>query len=110
MFTVPDRRITKVPEDASDLAGFEVWRWKVWASPLVRALDARFFPRLDGADLWVEPEDLDAFGAECALLRRWLDLIAEASGVRAEDVGLRLAHIEAAVERARGIGGGVVVW
>jgi hypothetical protein len=49
-------------------AGFENWRTQVWGSPLVRALGAEYFPRLDGADLFVHAGEVTAFLRECALV------------------------------------------
>lgn len=102
-----ERKVLDVPEGHSDLAGFERWRTTVWGSPKVRTLGARFFPTLVGNDLTVEPADVPAFLAECALLRANLLAI---GADRSEDVGIRLANIEQACHRAQEVGGGVLVW
>jgi hypothetical protein len=102
--------VLDVPKGHSDLAGFEKWRTKVWASPAVRALGARFFPRLDGDNLDVQPDEVPAFLSECALLRANLAEVAVRADVRPESIDFRLANIERAAHRAQEVGGGVVVW
>jgi hypothetical protein len=115
-------------------AGFENWRTQVWGSPLVRALGAKYFPRLDGADLCFDAGEAAAFLGECALLREHLDAIAAAVDLSRQQgiavniatghvtavsksrevfqnqVSLRLANIEAAARRALEIGGELVIW
>lgn len=115
-------------------AGFENWRTQVWGSPLVRALGADYFPRLEDADLFVDAEEVTAFLRECALLREHLDAItaavdlsqqpgiavdtatgrvitvSESHEVFREQLALRLANIEAVARRALEIGGEVVIW
>ena len=103
-------RILDAPEGVSELAGFERTRRLLWGSETVRNLGATFFPQLDGSDLWVLPEEVEAFVAECALLAAELPRLAEASGLDEDYIGTRLGFIAAAAERARGVGGGVVVW
>src|SRR4051794_36180281 len=61
-------RVLPVPEGSYDLAGFESWRQEVWGSAATIALGAHFLPQLDGSDLYVQPDEVDAFAAECALL------------------------------------------
>jgi hypothetical protein len=127
---------TAVPDKVlggSLAAGFENWRTRVWGSPQVRALDAKYFPRLADADLRVDAGEVAAFLRECALLREHLDAITAAadlsrqSGVAVntatghvttvsdspevfrEQVSLRLANIEAAARRALETGGEVVI-
>jgi hypothetical protein len=97
-------------EGASDLAGVERTRTELWGSSTVRGLGARFLPSLAEQDLWVYPEDLDAFRAECEMVSACLSKIAEGTGYVEEYVGSRLANILQACTRARGVGGGVVVW
>ena len=102
------------PDDrGSELAGFESYRTVVWGSEAVRALGARFFPLLALKDLWVQPEEVEEFQRECALLRDHLDEIAvpdETGRPRRDTVSDRLANIEATAARARSLGGGVVIW
>ena len=105
-----------VPDGCSDLAGFEDWRKTVWGSAVVRSLGARFFPHLADGDLTVSPDQVADFLAECALIRGNLEAVAPRRDPALRDEGYlrqvsaRLANIEAAAERARGCGGGVLVW
>lgn len=62
-------RLLDDPEDGGDMAGFESSRTKLWGSEPARALGARFLPRLADDDLYVQPEDVEEFLAECELLR-----------------------------------------
>lgn len=126
---VPDK------EAGSSLAaGFENWRTRVWGSAQVRALGAKYFPRLAGSDLYVDAGDVAAFLRECALLREHLDVIAAAVDLSCQpgiavstatgsvtavagspevfrgQVSLHLANIEAAARHALEIGGYVVIW
>ena len=102
--------------EGADLAGFERWRMTVWGSEAVRALGARFFPVLADGDLTVQPDQMDAFLAECALIRASVELIAprsdpgESIPQYVEQISARLANIEAAAERAQQLGGGLVIW
>ena len=115
-------------------AGFENWRAQVWGSPETRALGAKYFPRLAGADLRVAAREMTAFLRECALLREHLDVISAGAGLTGhhavavntatgdatvagasreafrEQASLRLASIEAAGRRALEAGGEVVIW
>ncbi|WP_067590787.1 hypothetical protein [Nocardia terpenica] len=102
-----------------DLAGFESWRTEVWGNAAVRELGARFFPVLAEGDLWVYPDKVLEFARECASLSDNLSTIApfpyppwpDATHLRVIDaVASRLAHIQIAVGRALGVGGGVVIW
>ncbi|MEW2485005.1 hypothetical protein [Streptomyces sp. NPDC048411] len=98
------------PPDGRDMAGFESSRTKLWGSEPVRALGARFLPQLATDDLYVEPEDVEAFLAECELLRPHAAALGEHSGFHGDYVTERLANITAAARRAQDVGGGVLVW
>jgi hypothetical protein len=97
------------------MAGFESWRREVWGSAVVHSLGARFFPELAVGDLTVAPDQVSDFLVECALIRSHLEAVAPWCDPALRDersmrtVSARLANIEAAVERARGCGGGVIV-
>ncbi|WP_030212140.1 hypothetical protein, partial [Streptomyces bikiniensis] len=105
-----ERVLLEDPPGGRHLAGFESTRARLWGSEAVRALGARFFPRLDGCDLTVERDEIDAFLAECETLRPHLDHLAEQGGYRADHVAERFENIVAAALRARAEGGGVLVW
>ncbi|MEU9623510.1 hypothetical protein [Streptomyces sp. NPDC048155] len=80
-------RLLDNPEDGSDMAGTEVCRTALWGSDAARALGARFLPEPATGDLYVEPEDVDDFLAECALLHR--NAAALAGGGGGDRAGLR---------------------
>ncbi|MFB7937178.1 hypothetical protein ACWENA_35580 [Streptomyces sp. NPDC004779] len=104
------RELLEDPPDGRDLAGFESTRVRLWGSPGMRALGARFFPRLDGYDLDVRPEEVEDFLAECEAVRPHLTALAEQGGYQPAYVAARFDHIVAAAHRARDVGGGVLVW
>ena len=52
----------------NDAAGFESYRKKLWGSQSLVSRGATFFPQLADGDLWVFPNDLDAFRAECSMV------------------------------------------
>lgn len=111
-----EMQVLDVPAGCSDLAGFERWRTAVWGSEMVRSLGASFFPVLANDDLRVEAQQVQAFLAECVLLRKNLEQIAaNTDAVRTVDehrrlISQRLANIEDAARRAREMGGGVLIW
>ncbi|MFI1972020.1 hypothetical protein [Streptomyces cinnamoneus] len=98
------------PPHGKELAGFESARARLWGSEAIHDVGARFFPRLHGHDLWVEPDEVDDFLAECEAIRPHLDHLAEQGGYHAEYVAERFDNIVAAARRAKDEGGGIVVW
>ncbi|MFJ3965619.1 hypothetical protein [Streptomyces sp. NPDC090036] len=98
------------PEYGDTLAGFESTRTRLWGSGAIRAMGARFFPRLDGDNLYVERDEIDEFLAECEAVRPHLDHLAGQGGYHAEYVAERFDNIVAAALRAKAEGGGIVVW
>lgn len=104
------REFLEDPGHGRSLAGFESTRTRLWGAPAVRALGARFLPRLRTADLWVEHAEIGDFLAECAALHPHLDDLARQSGYQADYVMERFDNIVAAAVRARTHGGGIVIW
>jgi hypothetical protein len=98
------------PDYGDTLAGFESTRTNLWGSDAMRALGARFFPRLDGADLYVEREDMDDFLAECEAIRPHLDRLARQGHYDPDYVARRFDNIVTAALRARAENGGIVIW
>ena len=52
----------------NDAAGFESYRKDLWGSQSLISRGAKFFPQLVDGDLWVFPDDLNAFRNECAMV------------------------------------------
>ena len=104
------REFLEDPEHGKDLAGFESTRTGLWGSAAIRALGSRFFPRLDGDDLYVERDEIDDFLTECETIRPHLDYLAKQGGYHADYVTQRFENIVAAALRAKANGGGIVVW
>jgi hypothetical protein len=61
-----------------NLAGVERARRELWGSEAVKRREARFLPQLAESDLWVGPDELEAFVAEVRAL------LADVDGIRAE--------------------------
>ncbi|WP_328874501.1 hypothetical protein OHT76_33055 [Streptomyces sp. NBC_00287] len=108
--------VQQTPEGVPDLAGPESWRTLVWGSRAIRSFGARFFPAMVRGDL-VAPDEVPAFLAECALVREHLEELATLTcrpdrtvEQHADHIGSRLGFIEETAVRARGMGGGVLIW
>ncbi|MEV4049575.1 hypothetical protein AB0J55_00145 [Amycolatopsis sp. NPDC049688] len=111
--------VLDTPEIGAELAGWEYWRAAVWGSDAVRALGARYFPVLAGADLTVSPNEVQGFLDECAWLRANIDAVAphpdpgrpqDTHGETVAAISRRLGNIEDAARRAVNVGGGVIIW
>ena len=92
------------------MAGVERARQTLWGSEPVRRRGAKFLPQLAESDLWVAPEELEAFSAEVK------KLVAELDGLRVDfDSGPDwlmphyLANLLRAAEYARSRNGGVCI-
>jgi hypothetical protein len=51
-------------ENGNYMAGVERARFELWGSDALRRRGAKFLPQLAESDLWVAPEELDAFVSE----------------------------------------------
>jgi hypothetical protein len=98
------------PEHGGTLAGFESTRVRLWGSEAIRALGSRFFPQLNGGDLYIERDEIEEFLTECEALRPKLDHLAQQGGYDADYVTKCFGNIVAAALRAKAEGGGIVVW
>jgi len=98
------------PGYANTLAGFESTRSRLWGSEAIRSLGARFFPRLDGDNLQVEPDEIDDFLNECEAVRPHFDHLAERTGYDADYIAARFNNIVTAALRAKTESGGIIVW
>ncbi|MFJ4695778.1 hypothetical protein [Streptomyces sp. NPDC088766] len=105
--------------DGADLAGPESWRTKVWGSPSIRRIGARFLPALvdvDDGDV-VAPGHIPAFLSEIALVRAELTRLATETRPpdrtveqHARHIESRLNGIEASARYARRLGAGLLIW
>ncbi|KAB1935760.1 hypothetical protein F8271_21470 [Micromonospora sp. ALFpr18c] len=110
------RDVVADPPGTSTGVGAERFRHDLWGSAAVRRLGARFLPQL--ADITVEnrgnlqvlPGQLDAFEQECVLLAENVEHLAAATGLDPDRVLHYLTNVRHAVERARAVHGGVIVW
>ncbi|WP_238014157.1 hypothetical protein KZZ52_59200 [Dactylosporangium sp. AC04546] len=103
-------QIPDAPEEVSEAAGPEVARTILWGSEAARGLDATFLPQLAERDLRVQPDDVEVFAEECAVLMANLAVLSAASGFDEDRIRAYLRNFVSAVERARQVGGGVLIW
>ncbi len=97
-------------DDGHHMAGTESGRRDLWGTEAMRRRGATFLPQLAETNVYVQPEELDAFAAEVQRL------LADLDGLRAElgrgpDCLLPhyLDNFLRAVEYARARGGGVMI-
>jgi hypothetical protein len=95
--------------DGGYLAGIESAREQLWSAPALIRRGARFLPRLRESDLWVEPEDLDAFEVEVRTLTAEFDTLAAEVNWGPGLLRHYLGNLQRAIEVAREHGGGVLV-
>ncbi|MET7418147.1 hypothetical protein [Dactylosporangium sp. NPDC005555] len=103
-------RIPDVPDDVSEAAGPEVARTILWGSEAAHGLGATFLPQLAERDLRVQPDDVEAFAQECAVLTANLAVLSAASGFDEDRIQAYLGNFVGAAGRARQAGGGVLIW
>ena len=60
------------------MAGAEQARWNLWGAEAVKRRGAAFLPKLAESDLWVTPDELEAFVAEVRCL------LGDVEGLRVE--------------------------
>jgi hypothetical protein len=103
-------RIPDAPEGATQAAGPEVARTTLWGSGAARHLGATFLPQLAEGDLRVQPDDVEAFADECAVLAANLGVLSATSGFDENRIAGYLRNLVSAADRARQAGGGVLIW
>ena len=96
---------------SEELGGFERCRYDLWGSSVARQLGLTLLPTLrDIYGVWAEDEDLATLEREARTLLDHLELVSQATGFEREYVAHRTGNILRAIDRARAIGGGVVIW
>ncbi len=96
----------------NDAAGFESYRHAVWGAVGSVYAKARFLPQLRDDDLWVYPQELEAFAEECRQLHAVAPSLARAlwgAPEGAESLRRYLDRFLAAIELARERGVGVCI-
>ncbi|MFE7647219.1 hypothetical protein [Streptomyces phaeoluteigriseus] len=105
--------------DGTDLAGPESWRTKVWGSPSIRRIGARFLPALVDVDDGevVAPARIPAFLDEIALVRAESTRLATETCTpdrtveqHTRHIESRLDGIEASARYAQRLGAGLLIW
>lgn len=94
-------------EPGKEIAGFETWRTKVYNSPIIKRLGAKFLPTLANSDLWVENRDIEDFETEVRLLLDNVGNISYSVNYKYETIELRLNNILQAIVKAKQQNGGI---
>lgn len=110
------RDVVEDPPDTSTAVGAETSRHALWGSAAARRLGATILPQL--ADITVEncgnllvtPGQLDAFEQECVLLAENVEQLSAATGYDTDRILGYLTNMRHAVERAKAVHGGIIIW
>ncbi|AMV21757.1 hypothetical protein VT03_27900 [Planctomyces sp. SH-PL14] len=96
--------------DGHHMAGPEAARESVWGSEIVRRQGATFLPQLASSNLWVAPDELDAFEEEVRHLLANVDELRRELGRGPECLLPHyLGNFIRAADAARARGGGVSI-
>jgi hypothetical protein len=105
------REFVPMEHPGDSMAGFEVYRTELYGSPIALDLGLTLLPTLNGNNIHAEDtDDLTRLEHEAHVLLANLDKIYP--GIDANDnsgPGHRLKNIIKAVQKARDIGGGVII-
>ncbi|SCG53364.1 hypothetical protein [Micromonospora zamorensis] len=110
------RDVVVDPPGTSTGVGAEGLRYELWGSAAVRRLGATFLPQLaditvdNRGHLQVSPGQLDAFEQECVLLAETVEQLSAATGYDVDRILHYLVNMRHAVERAKAIHGGIIIW
>ncbi|MGC3862881.1 hypothetical protein ACPSM1_22145 [Micromonospora chersina] len=110
------RDVVADPPGTSTGVGAESFRQELWGSAAARRLGATFLPQLaditveNRGNLQVPPGQLDAFEQECVLLAENVEQLSAATGYDADRILHYLITMRRAVDRAKAVHGGVVIW
>jgi hypothetical protein len=110
------RAVVAAPPGTSTGVGAESFRSELWGSAAARGLGATFLPQLaditieNRGNLQVPPAQLEAFERECVLLAENVEQLGAATGYDPDRILGYLATMRHAVERARAVRGGIIIW
>ncbi|SIR91973.1 hypothetical protein [Micromonospora avicenniae] len=110
------RDVVVDPPGTSTGVGAEGFRYELWGSAAARRLGATFLPQLaditveNRGNLQVPPGQLDAFERECVLLAENVEQLSAATGYDADRILHYLTNMRHAVERAKAVHGGIIIW
>ncbi|MCZ7476914.1 MULTISPECIES: hypothetical protein [unclassified Micromonospora] len=110
------RNVVADPPGTSTGVGAESFRHELWGSAAARRLGAMILPQLaditveNRGNLQVPPGRLDAFEQECVLLAENVEQLSAATGYDADRILHYLTNMQHAVERAKAVRGGIIIW
>ncbi|MET8044678.1 hypothetical protein ABZU25_27885 [Micromonospora sp. NPDC005215] len=110
------RNVVADPAGTSTGVGAESFRHELWGSAAARRLGATFLPQLaditieNRGNLVVPPGQLDAFEQECVLLAENVEQLSAGTGYDADRILHCLTNVRHAVERAKAVHGGIIIW
>jgi len=96
--------------DSAELAGFESYRTTLYGSQAAKSLGLTLLPSLATHDVFAEGTELERLRRESELALANIDKFVAESGAPGERLRCRFENIIAAVDKARRLGGGVVIW
>jgi hypothetical protein len=92
------------------LAGPEDARQELWGSEVIKELDLKLLPKLQTDNLFCDGSDLDMLEQEILLVKAKADLIASRVRFDSWTILAIAKNILKAIQRAKAIDGGVVIW
>ncbi|MFG3690192.1 hypothetical protein [Micromonospora sp. NPDC047740] len=110
------REVVVDPPGTSTGVGAESFRYELWGSAAARHLGATSLPQLaditveNRGNLQVPPGQLDAFEQECVLLAENVEQLSAATGYDADRILHYLTNMRHAVERAKAVRRGIIIW
>jgi len=110
------RDVVVDPPGTSTGVGAESFRYELWGSAAARRLGATFLPQLadvtveNRGNLQVPPGQLGAFEQECVLLAENVEQLSSATGYDTDRILRYLTSMRRAVERAKAVHGGIIIW
>ena len=98
------------PNPGKDMAGPESYREELWGSEAVCTLGCVLLPTLREKNIYAVGEQIDQLAQEVNFIRVNSALISQQTRCEEDRLEHYLTNIMDAIERARSIGGGVVIW
>jgi hypothetical protein len=109
-FGTSEWEILDEPEWGKCLAGPEASRWELWGSAVVQSIGLELLPILVNDNLHLSGEELDKLEKELELVEGNAKEISQNAPIDEYSLLVITNNIIRAIERARNINGGVIIW
>ena len=104
-------RMVLLPTEASKkLAGFERSRTVLWSAPIMVKLGLKLLPSLKNSNVRVQGKGLDDLEREVGIIRANMNAIVAEVRFSEETLQHSTQNFLDAIQQAREVGGGVVIW